>query len=336
MNLFKRISLYILLFSLIVPTTDLHAGKGNGFALTAGGGALVSYLTAAGITIALGPVGLFVAGGATVVGFTGLLLHNKKKSQGSTPQLPLKTNDSGGGNGSFGFNNHNDDDKNRKIFEQAAEIEKSLAAQREIERAREVAAASPTTPTTPVRPAPEMPAAKPTPANSTEVTLGTAKDIRTGVNKALEVLGPQDNTGSLPHIGKMGATKDLIAGRSWSTKGIRSIMRLDWAPKQGLHINIEGYNHAKQQAINGIIKVPGTAQTLSNYLKHLNTPASMTTAINALKLAAETAKSGAQYASNAATRITESATMMNAGQTAKLFNATAQTARWIAQRAIGF
>jgi hypothetical protein len=340
MNLFKRIALYLLLFSFIVPPAHIYAGRGGGAALVAaapaatlavvkGGSLLATYLTAGGLTIALGPVGLAIAGGVTVAGFAGLIAHNKKKSQGnSTPVVEAPSK--GGGGGSFGGNGDPEDEKNRKFWEDGLKYQ---AEKDKFNAARKIADEA--IPATPVRPAPECPPAKPTPANSTETVLGSSPDLRTGINKALEILGPQDKAGSLPLVGKLGATKDLIAGRYWFTNGTRSTMRLDWAPKQGLHINVEGFNHAKQQAINGIIQIPGNAQTLSNYLKHLNTPASMATAISSLKLAAVTAKSGAQYAANMATRLSASAAL-KAKEHQQLFNAAAQTARWLAHVVIGF
>jgi len=98
------------------------------------------------------------------------------------------------------------------------------------------------------------------------IKVGTYEQAR---NKALELLKDIDFSTGRPHVGRLGVGQGKIVGRKWY--GNKVMMRLDYDPIKGPHINVTDYRAGKSVGeVKIAILFEGTLETVENLLKQLN------------------------------------------------------------------
>jgi hypothetical protein len=109
-------------------------------------------------------------------------------------------------------------------------------------------------------------------------------------NKALEIIGEVDPHSGAPHIGRMGVCKGKISGRAWH--GDKVLLRLDYDPTKGPHINVTDYRKGKgMNGISVMIPFEGSEQNVGVLLEHLNTRPSLEAAKAIFEKTGDTIKS---------------------------------------------
>ena len=102
-----------------------------------------------------------------------------------------------------------------------------------------------------------------------EVILPKVKTYEQARNKALEIIGEVDVHTGEPHLGRLGTEKGKILGRRWHNRKV--IMRLDYDPTKGPHVNVTDYRLGK--GLNGksiCIPFEGSENTYQTLVKGLN------------------------------------------------------------------
>lgn len=101
-----------------------------------------------------------------------------------------------------------------------------------------------------------------------EQVLPKVKTYEQARNLALKIIGKVDPHSGKPHIGTVGVGEGKIVGRRWHGKKV--IMRLDYDPIKGPHVNVTDFRTGK--GIDGIsVAIPfeGDLQTVKQLLKYL-------------------------------------------------------------------
>lgn len=107
-----------------------------------------------------------------------------------------------------------------------------------------------------------------------EITLPKMRTYEEARNKALELVRDVDYQNGYPHVGNLGTCENKLAGRSWDNNKV--LMRLDYDPVKGPHINVNDYRLGKGiKAKKFAIPFEGNEETVKSLLKHLNTKASL-------------------------------------------------------------
>jgi len=107
-----------------------------------------------------------------------------------------------------------------------------------------------------------------------EIVLPKVETYEQARNKALEIIGETGEDKGIPHIGKMGACKKKIDGLQWH--GEKVVLRLDYDPIKGAHINVTDYragNGTKGTSI--AIPFIGDEKIVESLIKKLNTEANL-------------------------------------------------------------
>jgi hypothetical protein len=103
-----------------------------------------------------------------------------------------------------------------------------------------------------------------------EQVLDRVKTYEQARNKALEIIGEVDEYNAEPKLGGCGPCQDSIVGRSWHGGDV--VIRLDYDPIKGPHINVTDYRLGKGlKGISVAIPFEGDINTVQSLLKHLNT-----------------------------------------------------------------
>lgn len=115
-----------------------------------------------------------------------------------------------------------------------------------------------------------------------EIVLPKVQTYEQARNKALEIIGEVDAHTGLPHPGKLKPCENKIAGRKWH--GEKVIMRLDYDPIKGPHINVTDFSNGHGfKGLDIAIPFEGDEITIKNLLRHMNTTASLEQAKSALE-----------------------------------------------------
>ncbi len=109
---------------------------------------------------------------------------------------------------------------------------------------------------------------------SREIVLPKVQTYEQARNKALEIIGEVDVHSGKPQLGKFGVCENQIVGQRWHDKKV--VMRLDYDPIKGAHINVTDYRPGKGSNGESIcIPFEGSEETVSQLLVHMNTSASL-------------------------------------------------------------
>ena len=87
-------------------------------------------------------------------------------------------------------------------------------------------------------------------------------------NQAYEIIKDVNYTTSEPYVGRVKDFKGLVVGRQWH--GGKVVVRVDWDPKKGAHINIDDYRNGKgMDGIKIAIPFEGDLETVLTLVKSL-------------------------------------------------------------------
>jgi len=111
--------------------------------------------------------------------------------------------------------------------------------------------------------------------NGREIILPKVETYEQARNKALEIIGEVDHNTIEPRLGKMHPPcKNKIVGSQWH--GEKVIIRLDYDPVKGAHINATDYRNGKgRNGVSVAIPFEGGITEVENLLKHLNTKSNL-------------------------------------------------------------